>query len=440
MENKQSSIKVVQMSGGYILPKVTETKGRKKFVEIGIDGADDYFVTLIKRYETSPTNQSCVDGTTDLIFGKGLKGKNEDRLEEYLYSLTDEDEIKRIVYDYKMFGNAAIQVVFEPDHQSIKSFFHLPVDTLRAEKVSEDGTIKGYYYSSDWADQKIKPVRIPAFGQPDFEEDVQLIYFKRYSPGKFYYGIPDYYSSIQYCAVEEEISNLHISNILNNFMPSSILNFNSGLPPVEEQYLIENSIKAKFTGTTNAGRFILSFNENPESKTTIETIKTENLHEQYEFLAEEASRKIMLAHRITSQMLFGIKTASGFSSNADELQVSYEIFTSMVINPMQAEIIKPIQKILEFNGVDPSGLYFAPLIPFGFLSEMIKQVGGENVQEIIENPDEAPDLADASAEANPDQNTTNEVIGYGPTPSNVGPQQFERDFHSWELETNYEIN
>jgi len=223
-------------------------------------------------------------------------------------------------------------------------------------------------------------------------------------------------------------------------MPSSILNFNSGLPPVEEQYLIENSIKAKFTGTTNAGRFILSFNENPESKTTIETIKTENLHEQYEFLAEEASRKIMLAHRITSQMLFGIKTASGFSSNADELQVSYEIFTSMVINPMQAEIIKPIQKILEFNGVDPSGLYFAPLIPFGFLSEMIKQVGGENVQEIIENPDEAPDLADASAEANPDQNTTNEVIGYGPTPSNVGPQQFERDFHSWELETNYEIN
>ena len=223
-------------------------------------------------------------------------------------------------------------------------------------------------------------------------------------------------------------------------MPSTILNFNSGLPPVEEQYLIENSIKAKFTGTTNAGRFILSFNENPESKTTVEMLKSENLHEQYEFLSEEASRKIMLAHRITSQMLFGIKTASGFSSNADELQVSYEIFTSMVINPIQAEIIKPIQKILEFNNVDPSGLYFAPLIPFGFLSEMIKEVGGENVQEIIENPNENPDLADASAEANPNQQTSNEVVGYAPTPSNVGPQQFERDYHSWELEQNYEIN
>ena len=71
---------------------------------------------------------------------------------------------------------------------------------------------------------------------------------------------------------------------------------------------------------------------------------------------------------------------------------------------------------------------------------MIKEVGGENVQEIIENPDENPDLADASAEANPDQQTANEVIGYAPTPSNVGPQQFERDYHSWELEQNYEIS
>jgi len=421
MENKvNSSIKVVNLSGGYILPKVTETKGRKKWVEIGIDGADDFFVTLINRYETSPTNQSCIDGTTDLIYGKGLKGKNEDRLEEYLYSLTDDEEIKKIVYDYKMFGNGAIQLVFEDDLKTIKNFFHLPVDTLRAEKVAEDGRVHGYYYSSDWGDTRIKPVRIPCFGEPDFAMDnVQLIYFKRYSPGKFYYGIPDYYSSIQYCAVEEEISNLHINNILNNFMPSTILNFNSGLPPVEEQYLIENSIKAKFTGTTNAGRFILSFNENPESKTTVEMLKPENLHEHDEFLAEEASRKVMLAHRITSQLLFGIKTASGFSSNADELKISYEIFTSMVINPMQEEVLKQIAAILEHNNVDPSGLYFAPLIPFGFLSEMVEQVGGTMAQKIIENPNESPDLADRSAETEPGFVSDREIVGYGPTPSNL---------------------
>ncbi len=116
-------------------------------------------------------------------------------------------------------------------------------------------------------------------------------------------------------------------------MPSTIINFNGGVPAVEEQYNVEQGIINKFSGTTNAGKFILSFNENPEYKTTVEMLRPENLHQQYDFIAEESSRKIMLAHRITSQLLLGIKTATGFSSNADELKVSYEIFYSMVINP-----------------------------------------------------------------------------------------------------------
>ncbi len=108
-------------------------------------------------------------------------------------------------------------------------------------------------------------------------------------------------------------------------------------------------------------------------------LRPENLHQQYDFIAEESSRKIMLAHRITSQLLLGIKTASGFSNNADELKVSYEIFYSMVINPMQQEIMKQIQGIIEYNGYDASDLYFVPLIPFGFLAELMADAGAEAV-------------------------------------------------------------
>ena len=86
METKESRVKVINLSGGYILPKITETKGRKQHVEIGIDGSDDFFTTLIKRYETSPTNQACIDGSTDLIYGKGVKGKKGfQQLEDDLY-------------------------------------------------------------------------------------------------------------------------------------------------------------------------------------------------------------------------------------------------------------------------------------------------------------------------------------------------------------------
>jgi hypothetical protein len=425
--NANGVVKVVNLSGGYILPRISESaKSRKAWVEFGIDGMDDFFNTLIKRYETSPTNQACIDGTTDLIYGKGVKAKDRLDLEEYLYTLTTDDEIRKIAFDYKLFGNAAIQCVFNTDRTKVVNFYHLPVDTLRAEKVNEEGIIPGFYYSADWTNKNIKPKYIPAFGQNQWEDDVQVVYLKRYAPGKFYYGIPDWYSSLQYCAVEEEVSNLHINNILNNFMPSTIINFNGGVPAVEEQALVENSIANKFTGTTNAGRFILSFNDNPEYKTTVEMLRPENLHQQYDFIAEESSRKIMLAHRVTSQMLLGIKTASGFSSNADELKTAYEIMLAMVIQPFQQELIKAIQGIVEFNGVDGEDLYFAPLIPFGFLAELMDDAGAANAKEMIENPNDVPDaVAEPSADDNANQTQAenpNEEIGQVVGPENTGVQ------------------
>ena len=338
-----------------------------------------------------------------------------------------------------MFGNGAIQCVFSPDREQVIGFYHIPVDTLRSEKVGDDGVIHGFYYSSDWSNKRIQPTRIPSFGEEEFENDTQIIYFKKYSPGKFYYGIPDYYSSIQYCAVEEEVANLHINNILNNFMPSTIINFNGGLPASEEQYLLETTIASKFAGTSNAGKFILSFNENAEQKTTVEMLRPENLHQQYDFIAEESSRKIMLAHRVTSQMLFGIKTSSGFSSNADELKNAYEIFLAMVINPMQEEVVKQIQGIIEYNGYEGQELFFAPLIPFGFLAELQAEAGDAGAQEIIENPNDVADTQGtepASEGADTNTDNPNETIGY----VNPGPQGFSKqDWSSWELEHNYEI-
>lgn len=446
MSNNKNSFRVLNLSqqGGYILPKVSESsRSRKAWVQYGIQSQDDFFTDLIKAYETSPTNQACIDASTDLIYGKGVKAKNNDALEDYLYTLTTDEEIRKIAFDYKLFGNAAIQVVFNEDRDKIIGFYHMPVDTLRCEKVDDLGNIPGFYYSPDWTNKHIKPKYIPAFGQNQFEDDVQIIYFKKYSPGKFYYGIPDYYSSIQYCAVEEEISNLHVNNIRNNFMPSTIINFNGGVPAVEEQYNVEQSIINKFSGTTNAGKFILSFNENPEYKTTVEMLRPENLHQQYDFIAEEASRKIMLAHRITSQLLLGIRNATGFSNNADELKTSYEIFYAMVINPMQEEILKQIEGIIEYNGYIAEDLYFVPLIPFGFLAELMNEAGAAGAQEIIENPNDAPDLEDLQpttpGETAPNPNETiGEVVG----PENVGPigmSSIERDWDSFKINENYEV-
>ena len=66
----------------------------------------------------------------------------------------------------------------------------------------------------------------------------------------------------------------------------------------------------------------------------IDTIQTENLHDKYQYVAEYAQDRILVAHRITSPLLFGIRTAqNGFSSQSEEMKTAFSIMQTMTIQP-----------------------------------------------------------------------------------------------------------
>ena len=71
----------------------------------------------------------------------------------------------------------------------------------------------------------------------------------------------------------------------------------------------------------------------------------------------------MLGHQVTSPLIFGIATSTGFSSNADELKNSLTIFDNLVIKPFQDLYLDAIEKILAFNGISLK-LSFESLNPF----------------------------------------------------------------------------
>ena len=81
-----------------------------------------------------------------------------------------------------------------------------------------------------------------------------------------------------YAELEEEVANYHINNIQNGLSPSMLINFNNGVPSEEERRQIEMQIANKFSGTNNAGKFILAFNDNAESKATLETVQLSDAH------------------------------------------------------------------------------------------------------------------------------------------------------------------
>jgi len=226
---QNQNFSVVNLSQQEIPIVIEDTKTRYQWVPVGIIGPDDYFQNITDSYTTSTTHAACVEGIADLIFGKGLYSKSE-QFQTILDKLMPQEEIKRAIFDLKLYGNASFQVYWNDEHTKIVKFYHIPVQTIRAEKIYDNPKIENYFYCVDWADQKAQrnKKKIPAFGTSN--EKMELLYIKNYSPGKYYYSIPDWMSALQFAYVEAELSNLHLNNIENGFMPLVMINMNNGIP------------------------------------------------------------------------------------------------------------------------------------------------------------------------------------------------------------------
>ena len=363
-----SKVSFVNLST-YTSPEIVETKN-KEWVEFGAD--NNYFQFLIDRANGSATSSACITGISQMIYGKGLDATDSARRpEQYarMLSLFKKDDVRRFAYDLKLTGQCAIQVIYSKDKKSIAKVEHLPIETLRAEKCgAEDKQVQAYYYHPDWVNIKPsdKPLRIPAFGVSDTPKPIEILYVKPYEAGMYYYSTPDYQGGLQYAELEEEVSNYHLNNIMNGLAPSMLINFNNGVPDEEKQTLVENKIKAKFSGSSNAGKFILAFNDDKESAADITPVQLSDAHNQYQFLSEESQKKIMISHRIVSPMLLGIKDSTGFGNNAEELETASVLMHNTVIVPFQELLTDAFDKILAFNNISLN-LYFKTLQPLQFI-------------------------------------------------------------------------
>lgn len=373
-----NDLRVVNFST-YTSPKITEQKNRD-WVNYGED--NNYYQYLIDRYNGSATNNAIINGISEMIYGKGLDATDSNRKpDEYaqMRSLFSKDCVRKLAYDLKLMGGAAMQVVYSKDHSRILQVEHFPVETLRAEKCNEDGDIEAYYYMADWTKIKPsdKPQRIPAFGFS--KEGVEILFIKPYRAGFYYYSPVDYQGGLQYAELEEEISNYHLNNIMNGLAPSMLINFNNGVPNEEERSMIEQRIYQKFSGSSNAGKFILAFNDNADTAASIEPVQLSDAHNQYQFLSDESMRKIMVAHRVVSPMLLGIKDQSGLGNNADELKTASTLMDNTVIRPFQTLLLDAFESVLAYNNITLK-LYFKTLQPLEF-TELDNAMTKEQVEE-----------------------------------------------------------
>ena len=357
------NIHIVNLSK-YTSPEIVEVKN-KDWVQYGQD--NNYFQYLIDRYQGSTTNNAIINGMSKMIYGKGLDATDSNRKpDQYaqMKSLVSKDCLKSAVMDRKMLGMAALQVTY--DKGLVKKVTHFPMQTLRAEKCNEDGEVEAWYYHPDWAKMKPsdQPKRIPAFGFGG-KKGNELFIVSSYVTGSYYYSPVDYQGALPYAVLEEEIADYLINDTINGFSGTKVVNFNNGVPDKEKQQQVKSDVLNKLTGSRGE-KVIVAFNNNAESKTTIDDIPLNDAPAHYEYLSDEAFRKLIVGHRVTSPMLLGVRDGnSGLGNNADEIKTATLLFDNLTIKTYQEEFTDALEVILALNNISLN-LYFRTIQPLEF--------------------------------------------------------------------------
>jgi hypothetical protein len=133
--------------------------------------------------------------------------------------------------------------------------------------------------------------------------------------------------------------------LTNGFHPSAIINFNNGSNLSEDVMdEIEEKIKEKFTGTKNATKIMLSFNDDTEHATTIERLADEGNVDIYNTLKDNVEKDIYSAFRINKLLMGDGSESTGFNKQA--YLESFALYNKTVIQPIQTELEKVINGVL----------------------------------------------------------------------------------------------
>lgn len=316
------------------VPELKVVDHNKDYLYYGENNLFPYEVYNL--YEKSSIMTAVVGTMVDFICGNEIINNTGF---EYLNRNGDtlEDLVRKCAIDYSLFGGFAFQIIRTKSLEKVAEINWLDMRHIRVDK---DETTAWY---CDWSSKKKKqPVKYPLYIR-GAKQPNSIYYFK----GKLtrtQYPLPMYIGSLTALQVSTEIDNYQLHNILNNFCPNAIINFNNGQNLGEDEIEeIENKVYDKFSGTNNAGKIMLSFNDDQEHGTTIERLADDQLENKYNQLVDTTANSIYSGFRINPILVGVNKTNSGFTEQ--EFSNASKLYNKTVIYPLQKQLIDGFEKV-----------------------------------------------------------------------------------------------
>jgi hypothetical protein len=339
-----------------------------KYITYGF--ANEYPYYLLDNYRRSSKHNAIVNGKVNYIMGGGWQAGDDLTVEQQarfikffdgMSSTEDLNDItEKLVLDLELFNGFAVAVTWSK-LGTIAKMEHVPFEKIRVDKEEKMFQVADWY--NDDMMQLFPKVgdieKIPAF-DPENRLGKQLFYYRVYAAGVKHYPLPEYIGGNAWIEADVQVANFHNNNLRNNFWGGYLINFNNGIPTAEEQGDIERQIKRKFSGTDNAGRFVVTFNDDASKAPTLEPLTPSDMDKQFEILNKAIQQEIFIAHRVTNPSLFGVKT-EGQLGGRTELVEAYELFKATYVNDRVRKVERMINYLGSFNGVE--GMELIPVEP-----------------------------------------------------------------------------
>lgn len=402
--------------------------GGNKWVRF-FDQNDSFLKSLIAVVNNSPTLRRIIADKTNMVVGDGfipMQGRANSLLtttqsitaelpqaqltaiEDYIDSVnlhgqTLAEVLGMLAFDYDAFGNCFAEIV---EGKGFCFIYHVPVYMIGIRKAGADQVVRsvGIYdnweevpLSSDGTGYEQKGFRevpvYPAFGDAD-ENGLRraIVHVKQYAAGYFYWGLPEWVSTLHWAEIEYLIQRFNTSKFDNGFMPSGILQFFGSMSSTEAKGML-TAIEEKFTGAGNNHKIFMQVIRDEKLKANWQAMSNEQEGE-FMVLQNLAASAIVTANR-WSQSLAGFATAGQLGTN-QQIRQEMEYLQNTVIKPRQnvllSRIINPYLDVCaQAGGAIPKGLQFAisNSLPVSFMGE----ISVENALSIDEK---------------------REVLGYGP--------------------------
>ena len=324
--------------------EVKQNKGDDKIVFYGADNLYPNF--LLKLFTSCPLHSGIIETKTDEIVGNGLiiKGTG-DVFNKQINAIDGVEEFtKKVIIDYLIFGYYAVEVIYNLLGKPIE-FIHIPAQNVRANRSRTM-----FQVCDDWYANSRNVLSYDRWVKGKNEDGKSKIFFySNYSPSlQNVYPSPDYSAAIKSLETDMAIREFHLNNITNGFSVASLITFyGAGLPP-EQKRDFEKKIGSAYSGA-NGAKYIIDFQKPDGKPAEVKNISANDWDKAYEIVRKSVEQDVLSVHKVTSPLLFGIKTEGQLGGNS-ELETAYNIFKHRFVFKKRKEIEAGLNKLFSDAG------------------------------------------------------------------------------------------